>query len=861
MERTSDRCFDPRRRGTATRLLVVLVAASAAPVARPVASDCNENGVDDSRDLAEAIRFDAPMLLPIVDAADRTLDLPTSVVATDLDEDGDDDLVVLRGSAGRLTLLECLPGGRFGPPISQDYRVPLGLALDDSHSVAVGDFDGDDDLDFAVPNPGYHTVSILWVRAPFVFDSPQDIVVAQRPAALVATDLDSDGKVDLAVACERSADVAIFERDARGTLSFSTRIDVGGAPREIASGDVDGDGLEDLVVIDATANEIVVLWNTNITRGAISFAAPVRLVGLDHPLSLILADFDRDGRLDIAVASSPGSNISLFRGPAAREFAPAVHFHGGDGPIAIAALDFDADGAIDLAVANRVDTSMTLLHNRGNGAFDSAHAVPGIRSARRLAAGDFDRDGLPDLVATTTDPASVLLLRNRSESLPTLRASILTDRVRSFVATDIDGDRDVDLVVVREPGNIVEVLCSRGPGAFESVFTFATAGPVSRVFAVDLDSDHAPELLIDEVGRILIVRRDDTGRFTSPVVELSVSGTVIGVEDFDGDGWRDLLDRDARSMVAFYPSDRRGGFQADARVDLFSTSVLGLGDLDGDGAIDILEGAPGTTSLRSWFHGDDGRFEARWTTTLAVPRESAALADLDGDGRLDLVLPELRAILVLLNTGDGSFELPARRFPTEPATPNPVAVLDIDLDGRLDIVSREGERLRILRDTGPLEFETAVRIILVANALDFSDFDLDGDVDILALTDGVLRLIRNETRRPASRDDNHNGVPDECEGRPFHRGDVNDDGRVDLADAVRVLTYLFTGGAAPGCREAADANNDGVVRLDDAVLLLDWLFRRGAAPAIPGPPPRPCAPDPDPSGGGGDLGCLDYDRC
>ncbi len=87
----------------------------------------------------------------------------------------------------------------------------------------------------------------------------------------------------------------------------------------------------------------------------------------------------------------------------------------------------------------------------------------------------------------------------------------------------------------------------------------------------------------------------------------------------------------------------------------------------------------------------------------------------------------------------------------------------------------------------------------------------------------------------------------------FRRGDVDDNGAVQLTDAVGILNFLFTGGEKPTCMETADANDDGAVQLTDVVRVLTFLFSGGPAPAPPGP--EACGADPADSP---DLGCASY---
>ena len=109
-------------------------------------------------------------------------------------------------------------------------------------------------------------------------------------------------------------------------------------------------------------------------------------------------------------------------------------------------------------------------------------------------------------------------------------------------------------------------------------------------------------------------------------------------------------------------------------------------------------------------------------------------------------------------------------------------------------------------------------------------------------------------------DENANGVPDECD--VFHRSDADDNGSLELTDAVFVLNWLFLGGPTPSCLDAADADNDGENVLTDAVYVLSFLFLGGPAPSQPAPPGLgECGPDQDPEGMQDGLGCEFYTNC
>ncbi|MBI4585657.1 MAG: hypothetical protein HY717_16725 [Planctomycetes bacterium] len=113
----------------------------------------------------------------------------------------------------------------------------------------------------------------------------------------------------------------------------------------------------------------------------------------------------------------------------------------------------------------------------------------------------------------------------------------------------------------------------------------------------------------------------------------------------------------------------------------------------------------------------------------------------------------------------------------------------------------------------------------------------------------------------ASMDKNANDVPDECERELFHRGDPNNDGDMDVSDAIFLLRFLYLDSIEPACLESADVNNDGLIELQDSINILNFVFKGNVQFADPGPLFRSCGPDSDDPGSPAHLGCEAYDHC
>lgn len=97
--------------------------------------------------------------------------------------------------------------------------------------------------------------------------------------------------------------------------------------------------------------------------------------------------------------------------------------------------------------------------------------------------------------------------------------------------------------------------------------------------------------------------------------------------------------------------------------------------------------------------------------------------------------------------------------------------------------------------------------------------------------------------------------PEGAPGESFRRGDVNEDGQLNIADPILGLTRLFDGLALPECYDAHDANDDALWDIADTIFILSYLFAEGPSPALPFPDCGPDVTEPD------GLDCLTYAGC
>ncbi len=318
-------------------------------------------------------------------------------------------------------------------------------------------------------------------------------------------------------------------------------------------------------------------------------------VGPD-PQAIASADFNGDGRLDLAVANYSGDSVSVLRGNADGTFQPAVDFGTGFGPHALAVADFNGDGRLDLASAGSGSGVSVLLGN-GDGTFGTAsHTYIGSLPFA-VAAGDLNGDNQVDLVVTSYYMVNVedsagytnVLLGNGDG---TFAPALTTDAGAwpdSVAVADVNADGRQDVITVENNyGSFALVLLGNGDGTLQPAVSFPTGAAFSghdSIAVADFNGDGKPDLASgNDGGSVSILAGNGNGTFGAAQSFFAGGGAgrSLAVADFNGDGKPDLATR-----YSFLLGNGDGTLRPPPQYRTGSGVAVAAADFNGDGRPDL----------------------------------------------------------------------------------------------------------------------------------------------------------------------------------------------------------------------------------------------------------------------------------
>jgi hypothetical protein len=350
-----------------------------------------------------------------------------------------------------------------GVGTSVDYTAGVGVRPE---SIVAGNLNADPALDLVMVNRTDNTVSVMLNNGSgtgFVAAVGSPIAVGATPLHAVLADLDNDGNLDLVVTCS-SGTINLLKGNGDGTFTAQASLTGQGFTTMTAVGDLNGDGNLDLVTSAGTntlARALVSMANVNANGNGNFTFTTTQYNNLElGTQSVVLADFDEDGRLDLAAGNNTAGTVSVRFGDGAGAFAGSLSL-AATGINQVVAADLTGDGHLDLASVNTFDATngrpIQFWVGTGNGTFSAAARLAPSVFAYSLSTGDYNGDGLLDVIvprAGSTAGGVDIFSYNAASAAFTgpITRTAQGNQPRNVAVADINNDQTLDFVTANSVG-------------------------------------------------------------------------------------------------------------------------------------------------------------------------------------------------------------------------------------------------------------------------------------------------------------------------------------------------------------------------------------------------------------------------
>ena len=623
-----------------------------------------------------------------------------AVAVADFNNDHIPDIVSTK--EGKIFILNGLDDGSF----DKKSISKINSSEKSIQHICVGDVNNDTWMDIVTASPADNNVGVLLGDGNGTFGSMATYPTGRGsyPYSLALGDVNNDGQLDIVCANRFSNNIGILFGHGNGT--FATMItcsDVPNlAPTSVALGDIDHDHRLDIMVSDGDGYVFIfVVYKRDACTLRGGFRTSI------SSFSIVLADFNSDSHLDIAVTNSFNHNVGVFLGHGNGEFTTQTIYPIDDSavPYDLIVADFNGDHISDLASTIYNNNEVVIFYGIGNGSFTLARRYTTGSGSEpfAIAVAHFAHSEQLRIVVTLvgTGEVAVVIEYAAAEFVKqTVYSTGSTAQPFSVAAGDFIHNNRSDVVAANSGTDSLAVLIGSGNGTFEkeTVYQIDANSQPQYVITCDINQDRQLDIVSvnSKLNSISVMMGQRDGTFINKTMYSTGNDSqpsAVASGDLNNDGRLDLVtaNEGTDNVGVFfgfnYTTFRRPMIYSSN--DSLQPAGLVVSDFNNDGIQDIATAFSRNGKIGIYLGYGNGSFILTMTYSIGDNAEPWAMtaSDLNNDDRVDIIVSDIATndICILLGYGNGSFAT-VKKYPSGGSHPESMVVSDMNNDNRLDLV-------------------------------------------------------------------------------------------------------------------------------------------------------------------------------
>lgn len=446
----------------------------------------------------------------------------STMLLADVNADGKLDLISAYGTLPTVQVALGRGDGSFSAPVSY----PAQSQYSGVYAVAVGDVNGDGKLDLVAAGTGNQNMSVLFGRGDGTFSPPAYYAAAERATFVATAPLRKPGLLDVVVSSDEGGSLSVMLNTGHGVFFENPTVPSPIQLNQVIAADFNRDGKDDLAVVTNTS--LVVLLGTGVRSLPFVAAASIAFPST-APFWVVSGDFNNDGKLDLAACLGSNS-VAVMLGNGNGTFQSPLYSAAGKNISAMAAGDLNRDGNLDL-----VSGFGYTLFGKGDGTFYPPVTWGNTMAFTQqvMAVADVNGDGNPDVIGFPDFLAPikispfniVVLLGNGKGSFSAIKVNpIPTSTNKQLSLVDVNGDGKPDAIVALDKS--VVSLLGNADGTFTQVWQSQDMfAQFAQVVTGDFDGDGRTDIAVADNGNntIWIFTGNGDGTFNTPTFGYGVN--------------------------------------------------------------------------------------------------------------------------------------------------------------------------------------------------------------------------------------------------------------------------------------------------------------------------------------------------